>query len=100
MSKVPFLKDRRVAHTLNFMYKRKGNKGLLNVAEKRTRAHDAPLFKVIVPRCETFKRSIGYHGSTLWNNQVPEVRNTASYLEFKKIQKDKMLHPLSVIRLE
>ena len=100
LSKVPFIKDRRVAHTLNFMYKRKKNKDLLNVAEIRTRAHDAPLFKVIVPRCESFKRSIGYHGATLWNNQVPGVRNAASYLEFKKIQKDKMLHPLSLIRLD
>ena len=33
LSKVPFLKDRRVAHSLNLMYKRKVNKGLLNLAE-------------------------------------------------------------------
>ena len=47
---VPFLVDRRKAHVLNFMYKRQTMKDLLNVREIRTRAHDAPLFNVTVPR--------------------------------------------------
>ena len=51
LSNVPFLKDRRDAHVCNFMYKRKNKVGLLNKREIRTRAHDAPLFYVPVPRC-------------------------------------------------
>ena len=96
-SSVPFLVDRRKAHVLNFMYKRQTRKDLLNVREIRTRAHDAPLFNVTVPRCETFKRSIGYFGSVAWNSLPPALRNTNSYLAFKYLQKKSMLEPLSLI---
>ena len=48
-TKVPFLRDRRNAHLLNFMYQRKSDRSLLNTREIRTRAHDAPLFSVQVP---------------------------------------------------
>ena len=65
---VPFLKDRRRAHVRNFMYTRLGRKELINTREIRTRAHDAPLFDVTIPRCEAFKRSVGYFGSVEWNN--------------------------------
>ena len=94
---VPFLKDRRKAHTLNFMYIRQSRKELLNVREIRTRAHDAPLFNVPVPRCEAFKRSVIYLGSTEWNSLNPEIRNTNLYLPFKFLQKKEMLRPLEVI---
>ena len=97
---VPFLADRRKAHTLNFMYKRKDRTELLNLIQIRTRAHDAPLFKVIVPRCEAFKRSVGYAGAVSWNSLPPMLRNTDSYLAFKAIQKKTMLHPLSLIEID
>ena len=60
LANTPFLSDRREAHTLNFMYKRKSNKKLLNNREIRTRAHDAPLFAVTIPRCAAFQHSAGY----------------------------------------
>ena len=66
-SHVPFLRDRRKAHKLNFMYKSLSREDLLNNREIRTRAHDAPLFSVNIPRCEAFKRSVGYSGSVAWN---------------------------------
>ena len=84
---VPLLCDRRNAHVLNFMYLRKSNRALLNLREIRTRAHDAPLFSVTVPRCEAFKRSVSYFGSVAWNNLVPESRNIDRYLTFKYKQK-------------
>ena len=97
-ARVPFLKERRRAHTLNFMYKRKSERpNLLNNREIRTRAHDAPLFQVNIPRCEAFKRSVGYFGSVLWNELTPIVRNINSYQEFKLKQKKDML--LSLNRL-
>ena len=97
-ARVPFLKERRRAHTLNFMYKRKADKpALLNNREIRTRAHDAPLFNVNVPRCEAFKRSVGYFGSVLWNELTPKIRNTNSYLEFKLKQKKEMILTLNLL---
>ena len=99
LASVPFLEVRRTAHTLNFMYKRQDRRELLNLIQIRTRAHDAPLFKVKIPRCEAYKRSVGYAGAVSWNNQPANVRNTDSYLTFKSIQKRAMLHPLSLIEL-
>ena len=94
----PFLVDRRKAHTLNFMYKRKDRRPeLLNRREIRTRAHDAPLFETVVPRCEAFKRSVGYQGAVTWNNLDPNVRNTATLIQFKTLQKKLMLDPLALI---
>ena len=95
----PYLEDRRKAHTLNFMFIRKARKHLLNNREIRTRAHDAPLFQVEIPRCEAFKRSVGYHGALEWNNLDPPTRNTDSYLLFKFNRKKEMLKPLDLIRL-
>ena len=97
LANVPFLKDRREAHICNFMYKRKSNKSLLNRREIRTRAHDAPLFLVPIPRCESFKRSVCFHGSTSWNKLNPETRNTGNYIQFKQKQKCAMLLPLKLI---
>ena len=99
IAKVPFLKDRRKAHVLNFMYKRKGDVSLLNNREIRTRAHDAPLFKVSVPRCEAFKRSVGYFGAVAWNDLTPNVRNVISYGEFKHKRKVEMLDQLALIQI-
>ena len=96
-AKVPFLKERRRAHTLNFMFKRKSQyPNLLNNREIRTRAHDAPLFEVRVPRCEAFKRSVGYFGSEEWNVLPAATRNIATYLEFKGKQKKQMLNFLEL----
>ena len=99
VSTTPFLKDRRSAHVLNFMFNRKNNKALLNGREIRTRAHDAPLFEVKVPRCEAFKRSVGYFGSEAWNVLDPVTRNIKDYIAFKQLQKKEMLRPLNCINL-
>ena len=95
LANVPFLKDRREAHVLNFMYIRKKDVHLLNCREIRTRAHDAPLFNITIPRCEAFKRSVGYFGALSWNELTPKIRNTDTLLAFKQIQKLKMLSPLA-----
>ena len=84
---------------LNFMYLRKSNVRLLNNREIRTRAHDAPLFDISVPRCEAYKRSVGYYGAAAWNEISPVIRNTDTYLKFKYLQKLKMLQPLEHIHV-
>ena len=99
LSGVPFLRDRRAAHVLNFMYRRKGRRDLLNQREIRTRALDAPLFNVDIPRCEAFKHSMSYFGAVKWNELPSAVRNTDSYLVFKTLQKKSMLQPLDCIQI-
>ena len=100
LASTPFLVDRRKAHVLNFMYVRKGKRHLLNTREIRTRAHDAPLFNVTIPRCEAYKRSVGYFGAVEWNNLSPEERNIDLFLAFKYTQKRNMLRPLERINLD
>ena len=97
-AKVPYLEDRRLAHVRNFMYKRKSNRELLNNREIRTRAHDAPVFEVPIPRCESFKRSVCFHGSNKWDNLPAKTRNIVSFPAFKHAQKIEMLQPLKEVR--
>ena len=99
-AQVPFLEDRRKAHLLNFMYLRQGRKDLINNREIRTRANDAPLFLVTVPKCEAFKRSVGYHGAVEWNNLPPATRNVNPFLVFKFHRKKDMLFPLTLINAD
>ena len=94
LSNIPYLNDRRLAHVCNFMYTRKGNRALLNTREIRTRAHDAPVFNVTIPRCEAFKRSVCYHGSTEWNNLPTVIRNIDNFPSFKTKQKNTMILPV------
>ena len=82
LADVPFLKDRREDKRLEH------------------RAHDAPLFEIKVPRCEAYKRSVGYFGGNCWNNLPPNERNTATYPPFKRLQKVKTLNPLTLIDSE
>ena len=91
---VPFL-----THVLNFIYNRKSRPDLLNNREIRTRAHDAPIFNVQIPRCEAFKRSVGYFGAVEWNNLPPDMRNMDPYLVFKFHNRKEMLKPLEHIAL-
>ena len=94
---VPFIADCQRAHVLNLMFIRKARPHLLNNREIRTRAPDAPLFLVNVPRCEAYKRSVRYHGSVGWKNLDVNTRNTDSFLLFKFNRKKDMLQPLKNI---
>ena len=97
ITSTPFLNDRREEHVSNFMYIRKNRTDLMNNREIRTRAHDAPLFNVKTPRCEAFKRSIGYFGAVAWNELSPETRNIDTFALFKHSQKQKAIQPLKAI---
>ena len=82
--KVPYLKDRRRAHVLNFMYNQKSNTELLKNRQICTRAHDAPLFNIHVTRCKAFKQNVGYFGSVEWN----ELDSTNFFYHTPNISKD------------
>ena len=96
LASTPFLSDRRKAHVCNFMYVRKSRTNLLNNMEIRTRAHDAPLLHIKVPRCKAFKRSVGYFGSDMWNNLGADMRNIDSYLLFNPIDPNPAISALAV----
>ena len=91
ITKVPMLEARRAAHINNFMLGRTAREELMDVRNIRTRAHDAPLFKVKVPRVEAYKRSLEYSGSVCWNNLPAEIRNIKDVKVFKARQKGTML---------
>ena len=87
---MPKLQYRRTAHINNFMFKRLNRIDLRDIRDIRTRAHDAPLFKVPIPKLEAFKRSMVYAGSVQWNSLPADVRNIKSYHAFKAKQKQLM----------
>ena len=88
----PQLKDRRAAHVNNFMYSSLGNPTYMDNRNIRTRAHDAPLFKVKIPKIEMYKRSVEYAGAERWNRLDPEMRNTVNLQLFKRKQKALMMN--------
>ena len=91
ITKCPKLGARRVAHLNNFMFERalKGNQ--VDRRDINTRAHDATLFRIAIPKNEAYKRSVAYAGGTGWNVLPLNQRRIASVGEFKRIQKSFML---------
>ena len=87
ITKMPQLAQRRTAHINNFMYNRLENEVLVDRRDIRTRAHDAPMFKIEIPKVETFKRSIQYAGALQWNSLHKEIRNIDNFKSFKAKQK-------------
>ena len=90
-AKVAKLFDRREAHLLNYMFKKKDCIELLDIKNVNTRARAAPLFKTIIPKCEKYKHSVFYNGAVKWNSLPVKIRNIGSYNSFKSLQKKNML---------
>ena len=90
LTKCPKLKHRRTAHVNNFMYDKLDDKNLRDLREINTRAHDAPLFRVKIPKIETYKRSVEYRGAVQWNNLPTEMRLTNNVSSFRAKQKKKL----------
>ena len=85
------LKARRRAHVNNFMYTKLAQEKWTDNLDIRTRAHDAPLFKVKHPNIEAYKRAIEYAGAVSWNNLPPAMRSTRTLTAFKASQRVAML---------
>ena len=94
-AKCPKLEARRSAHLNNFMYNRSVKTELMDVRPIRTRAHDAPLFKVAVPKNETYKRSVMFLGATKWNSLPADTRNIKNLAAFKDKQRRIMLNTVT-----
>ena len=90
-ARVANLKDRRLEHLKNFMFKMKTNENLIDRRQRNTRAYDAIVFTTQFPRCNKYKQSTLFRGATAWNQLPVHERNIASYSRFKYIQKRAML---------
>ena len=88
---MPSLYARRIAHMNNFMFNRLSEESKLDLRKLKTRAHDAPLFKVRIPALEAYKRAVEYRGSVQWNLLPIEARGIEDVKAFKMDQKRKML---------
>ena len=95
VTKVPLLARRRSAHVNNFMYNRLRRVNLVDRRQIRTRAHDAPLFKIRVPKVEAYKRSVEYAGSLSLNSLPKDLRAITTYDAFKARQETIMLESVN-----
>ena len=91
MSNISSLDNRRTVHSRNFMFKNRkkcvtNNDGIL------TRAKEGPLFNIVKPNCEAYKRSIYYSGASDWNNLDSTIRNLENIFLFKRNQKSWLLN--------
>ena len=86
-AKCSLLAPRRRAHLCNFMYGRLLKEQNVDNRNIRTRRHDAPLFRVLFPHKESFKRSVQYSGAVTWNDLPINTRNIDSMSKFKALQK-------------
>ena len=91
VTNTPMLAKRRECHINNFMYGQAQKGALLDNRNINTRAHDAPLFIVKVPKNETYKRSIEFAGASLWNELPVNTRNIDNVQEFKRLQKSNLM---------
>ena len=82
-AKISNLEVRRQAHLRNFMFKQKSNVDLINSRNVRTRAHDAILYKTLIPKNEKYRSSVLYRGAMCWNNLKVEERNIVEFDKFK-----------------
>ena len=87
ITKCPMLRSRRSAHANNFMFGRRNRQDLIDSRNINTRAHDALLFRVKIPKNEAYKRSVEYAGAVRWNALPVSTRQINNYCEFKRLQK-------------
>ena len=80
------LKDRRMVHLNLSMFKQTKNVNIVNKRDVRTRAHDAPLFKMIKPNNEKYKRNVYYKGAISWNSLPVMERHQPEFTKFKNLQ--------------
>ena len=90
-TKTAMLGKRREAHANNFMFNKLTDLTWTDNRAIRTRAHDAPLFRIKIPKVETYKRSIEYYRAVNWNKLPVATRNIKGLHAFKNIQRTTML---------
>ena len=91
LGNISSLDNRRTVYSRNVMYKNK-DKCIMNNEGIITRAKEGPLFNIVKPNCEAYKRSIFYSGASDWNSLDSSVRNLENVFLFKRQQKSWLLN--------
>ena len=82
------LENRRIGHLRNLMFNRKSQCNCMNEDENIcTRSNTGPIFNVLKPNSDSFKRNVCFSGAVEWNNLDVKIRNSGNIFLFKKIQK-------------
>ena len=96
-AKVPYLKDRRLAHLHNLMYKRANNREYTVNRDIPTRAHQGPILNRHTSHCDIYYRSVEHYGAMMWNNVPPPVRLIPSYLLFKRDRRNWLANQIPIL---
>ena len=89
-SKVALLEDRRHAHLLNFMYKRKEAQAHRHNQSGRTRLFDATVLNTEHRVKAAVERSVYVNGANAWNSLPAGIRNFQTHGQFKLYQKHEL----------
>ena len=84
-SRLPELKNRRLMHLRNCMFKRKAEPQYVDLTERRTREGAALLFKVPRAHCAAYEKSVESRGAREWNSLSVDVRQVLDKRVFKNI---------------
>ena len=87
--------NRAESHLLKLMYNRAQNPLYRDNTQDRTRLHDGPVLIIPFPNNETFRKSIVFRGSTLWNNLPAETRYIPTFECFKSKMKKRLQEKLT-----
>ena len=87
ITKCNFLEDRRDAHLLNYIYKRRDDPDYQDTRDLNTRLHDGRTLKVTRPIKDIFTHSVGYRGAVAWNLLPREMKSINTNSKFKSKQK-------------
>ena len=76
---------------LLFMHKQSTNVNLKKKSRRRTRLHQATVFKTCKPNNEKVQQNVLYRGATTWNALLTNDRNM-SFSDFKnKLQRNQFI---------
>ena len=87
---INLLKDRREFHAHVEGYKRSKKDKFLKSVTVRTRLNNGPVLHNFLPHCESYKKSVEYNISVLWNLLHSDVRNLPCMLVFKSRLKENL----------
>ena len=62
----------------------------------RLRIQDGPVFEVIKPNNDTYRKSVIYSGALDWNSLESETRNIKELVYFKRTQKAWMINSYTI----
>ena len=84
---IPMLDKRREYHTRIYGFKRVQHEEFKNIRPRNTRSAVSPLLKYHLIHATSYEKSIEVHVAQTWNKLPPNVRDTETISQFKKLMK-------------